>query len=245
MAQLLKTEAIVLRKINYGDTSKIAALYSEEMGRISVIIKGGRTSKSKMGLIVDPLNIVHVVLHNKETREIQLITQADLVLSPVIIKEDLERIKYASAVSELVYTLIPEHEPNHKIYKGLKKILNLLNEAGENPKVLFLRFFIFLIKEIGYEIELSNCSDCGKELSEEKEVFYGLHKGILCPGCKENHVIFFELSQELLQNLVCLSSKRNGVLIDMKSLDRLIFFLEKYLSFHIEEFKGLKSLHIY
>jgi DNA repair protein RecO (recombination protein O) len=245
MTQLLKTEAIVLRKLNYGDTSKIATLYTEEMGKLPIIVKGGRTSKSKMGFIVDPLNIIQVVLHNKESREIQLLTQADLVLSPAFIKEDLERIKYASAISELIFSLIPEREPNHKIYKGLKKILGLLNEDGENPKIIFVRFFLFLIKEIGYEIEFTSCSDCGKDMQEEKEAFYSLQKGILCPGCKENHVIFFEFSQELLQNLICLTSKKKGTFADMKMLDTMIFFLEKYVSFHIEEFKGIKSLHIF
>lgn len=244
MAELVRTEAVVLKKLDYGDTSKIATIYSEEKGRIPVIIKGGRASKNKIGMIIDPLNIVQVVLHSKESREIQLVTQADLILSPAVIKNNLERIKYSSAVAELVFGLVPEHEPNGKIFKGLKKILMLLNDENEIPKVLFVRFFLFLLKEIGYEIELEKCSDCGKALSDGKVLFYSFHKGILCSECKENHVIFFEFTQELFQNLVCLSSKKNGV-SDMKSLDRIIFFLEKFVSFHVEEFKGIKSLYTY
>jgi len=244
MANLLRTEAIVLRKLDYGDTSKIATLYTEEKGKLPVIVKGGRTSKSKLGLIIDPLNIVQLVLHNKETREIQLVTQADLVLSPTVIRNDLDRIKYSSAVAELVFSLVPEHEPNARIYKGLKKIFTLLNDSNEHPKVLFVRFFLFFIKEIGYELELEKCSDCGKELTGEQMLYYSFHKGILCGDCRENHVIFFEFTQELFQNLLCLSSKRNGV-NDLKGLDRIIFFLEKFVSFHVEEFKGIKSLYTY
>lgn len=245
MSELIKTEAIVLRKLDYGDTSKIAALYTEELGRISVIVKGGRASKSKMGKIVDPLNIIQIVLYKKESREIQLLTQADLIFSSAMIKNDLERIKYASAVSELVYALIPEHEPNHKIFKGIKRIFNLLNQNGESPKVIFIRFFLFFLKEIGYEIQLECCSDCRKDLSEEKELFFSYNKGVLCPVCKGNHVISFDLNQELFNHLICLNGKKNGVQFDMRVLDRIIMFLEKYLSSHIEEFKGIKSLHTY
>jgi DNA repair protein RecO (recombination protein O) len=245
MSELIKTEAIVLRKLDYGDTSKIAALYTEELGRISVIVKGGRTSKSKMGMIVDPLNIIQLVLYKKESREIQLLTQADIVLSPSLIKNDLERIKYASAVAELVYALLPEHEPNHKIFKGIKRIFNLLNQNGENPKVLFIRFFLFFLKEIGYEIQLECCSDCLRDISSEQELFFSFNKGVLCPICKDNHVISFELNQELFNHLICLNGKKNGVQFEMRVLDRIIFLLEKYLSSHIEEFKGIKSLHIY
>jgi len=245
MAHLLKTEAIVLRKLDYGDTSKIASLFTEELGRISVIIKSGRKSNTKIGLIVDPLNSVQVVIHNKETREIQLITQADLVLSPTVVKDDLERIKYSSAISELVFALIPEHEPNKKLYKGLKRILALMNDINENPKILFVRFFLFFLKEIGYELQFNECSGCGADLSAEREVYYSSHKGVLCPRCREDHVVFFDLSQELLQILICLNDKKKGILTDMKALDRIIYFLEKYLSYHIEEFKSIKSLHIY
>ncbi|MBA4318361.1 MAG: DNA repair protein RecO [Flavobacterium sp.] len=245
MSELIKTEAIVLRKLDYGDTSKIAALYTEELGRISVIVKGGRTSKSKIGMIVDPLNIIQIVLYKKESREIQLLTQADIVLSPSLIKNELERIKYASAINELVYTLIPEHEPNHKIYRGVKRIFTLMNEKGESPKVLLIRFFLFFLKEIGYEIQLSHCADCRKDLSSEQELFFSYNKGVLCPVCKENHVISFDLNQELFNHLICLNGKKNGFQFDAKVLDRIIFFLEKYLSSNIEEFKGLKSLHIY
>ncbi len=245
MAQLLKTEAIVLRKLNYGDTSKIASLYTEELGRLSVIIKGGRASKSKIGMIIDPLNTVQIVLHNKETREIQLVTQADLILSPTLIKDDLERIKFASGVAELIFSLIPEHDPNLRLYRGVKKMLSLMNDPGENPKILFIRFFLFLLKEIGYGIETERCSDCGREFNGAEGASYSFQKGIVCNTCKENHVIFFEFGQELLQNLICLNNKRNGVQADMKTLDKIIIFLEKYVSLHIEEFKGIKSLHTY
>ncbi len=245
MAHLIKTDAIVLSKLNYGDTSKIAHLYTEEVGKLPVIIKGARGTKSKIGMIVDPLNSIQVVLHTKETREIQLLTQADLLLSPANIKEDLERIKYASAAAELVYSLIPEHEPNPRLFNGLKKIIGHFNDTGLDPKVMFIRFFLFFIKEIGFEFRFSECNDCGRDLKTGELVYFSLQKGILCSDCRENHILFMDFSQELLQNLICLSSKNNDIPADIKSLDKVIVFLEKYLSSHIPEFRGIKSLHTY
>ena len=245
MSELLKTEAVVLRKLDYGDTSKIATLYSDELGKFAVIIKGGRTAKTKVGMIVDPLNIIQIVLYKKDTREIQIVTQADLVFSPNVLKDDLERIKYASAIAELVFNLIPEHEANLKIFRGIKKILMLLNDKNENPKILFIKFFLFFVKEIGYEIQLSSCASCGKELSKDMALFYSYNKGALCPECQGNYAVTADLSQELFQTLICLNGKQNRNFGDMKILDKAIYFLEKYLSYHIEEFKGIKSLHIY
>ena len=49
MSEIIKTEAVVLSKMNYGDSSNIASLFTEDLGKISVIIKGARTVKSKYG----------------------------------------------------------------------------------------------------------------------------------------------------------------------------------------------------
>ena len=42
MSEIIKTEAIVLNKINYGDTSMIASFFTKDYGRLSGILKGGR-----------------------------------------------------------------------------------------------------------------------------------------------------------------------------------------------------------
>ena len=79
MSEIIKTEAIVLSKLDYRDTSKIANLFTEDFGKISVIIKGARSPKSKTGKIVDPLNHIRIVYYNKESRDLQLISDAESI----------------------------------------------------------------------------------------------------------------------------------------------------------------------
>jgi len=49
MSQIIKTEGIVLSKIDYSDSSKIVSIYSEEFGKTSAIVKGGRGKIQKLG----------------------------------------------------------------------------------------------------------------------------------------------------------------------------------------------------
>ena len=86
MSDIVKTEAVVLSKINYGDTSSIVSLYTESDGKISAIVKGGRTQKSKLGKIIDPLNHLQIIIYKKNSRDVQLLTSADLVSHFVNIK---------------------------------------------------------------------------------------------------------------------------------------------------------------
>ncbi|MFI5237903.1 MAG: DNA repair protein RecO, partial [Ignavibacteriales bacterium] len=161
MSEIVKTETIVLSKMDYGDTSIIASLFTEDYGRLNVIVKGARSSKSKYGRIIDPINHLSVVLYNKVSRDLQLLSSADIIDHYPFVKEDLGRLKYAYSSIELVKKLLAEHEVNKKIFKGSVRILSRLNSAEEIPEITFGRFFFFFLKEIGYEIQIGYCSVCG------------------------------------------------------------------------------------
>lgn len=115
MSEIIKTEAIVLSKMNFGDSSNIASLFTEDLGRISVIIKGARSVKSKFGKMVDPLNYLLVVLYKKESREVQLLSGADIIQHFPELKSNLSKLSYAYAVLELVKNLLAEHEVHKKM----------------------------------------------------------------------------------------------------------------------------------
>ena len=178
MSEIIKTEAVVLSKINYGDSSIISSLYSKDSGKMSVIVKGGRSSKSKIGMMVDPLNHLEIVFYKKESRDVQLLSGAEIISHFHHLKEDLDRLKYSYAVIELVKNLSPENEPNKKIFDGLVRILSLFDSSNENPEILFGRFFLFFVGEVGYELQLFKCSVCGKVDLKNKILGYN-YQGML------------------------------------------------------------------
>ncbi len=180
MSQINKSDAFVLSKLDYGDTSSIASLFTKDFGKLSAIIKGGRNPKSKISLIVDPLNQIEVVFYSKDTREIQILSSASLINHYSHIKEDFEKLKYCYAILELVKNLTAEHEVYHKLYKGIDRIFYLFDTSNEQPEIIFGRFFIFMLTEIGYEVQLDNCASCGKANELNKELSYNYEMGTLC-----------------------------------------------------------------
>jgi DNA repair protein RecO (recombination protein O) len=107
MSEIVKSEAVVLGKMNYGDTSSIVSLFTEEEGKVSAIVKGARAPNSKYGRIIDPLNHLQVVFYKKESREVQLVSNAEIVNYFPAVKSDLEVLKYAYAIIELVKIYLP------------------------------------------------------------------------------------------------------------------------------------------
>lgn len=146
MSEILKTEAVVLKKLDYGDSSKIITLFSEKFGKVQGIIKGARSPKSRIGAIADTLNLVNVIFYNKHGREIQLISQIDLVSNFTNLKNNLDGLKYGTAIAELFVLLIADSDEHPRLYSGLKKILEVLNSNEVNYKYVFAKFLFFLHK---------------------------------------------------------------------------------------------------
>jgi DNA repair protein RecO (recombination protein O) len=244
MSEIVKTEAIVLSKMNYGDTSCIASLFTEDFGKLSIIVKGARSPKSKYGRIVDPLNYLSVVIYKKESREIQLLSQADIIEHYPDVKNDLDKLAYAYAVVELVKNLLAEHEVNRKIFKGTVKILSKLDSGDEKPEITFGRFFMFLLKETGYEIQIDKCAICGKE-KFVADVYYNFDKGLICGECRKTVVAIYDINMELLRYLNCLKSNESADTFSYLMGRKAINFMENHLKYHVPDFKGISSLKLF
>jgi DNA repair protein RecO (recombination protein O) len=243
MSEIVKTEAVVLSKMDYRDSSSILTLYTKDYGKISVIHKGARSPKSKKGFIAEPLNHLQIIIYRKDSRDLQLLSSADLISHFPHIKEDLDKLKYSLAILELVKNLTPEGEENTKLFNSLTRILFLLDSSDEGPKVTFGRFFLFFLKEIGYEIQLKKCSSCQNNLMNGDNLGYNSELGIFCSQCSGNFRIDFKLSQELFNYLLCLKQNKKADSFKNFTSDRAIVFMEKHLKFHVPDFKGIISFH--
>lgn len=244
MTEINKSEAILLKKTKFGDTSLVVQLYTKEFGRISAIIKGARSPKSKIGSRIDLINQVEVVLYNKTEKDLQLVTQVNLINHFPKIKEDLDKLKYASAVCEVILKLTPEHDINDKIYRGSIRILSLINQSENSAVFLFAQYLLFFIKEIGFEISIEYCSNCGNKIENSSGNAFNYGSGIICENCNEDKMLSFQLSEELFNLLKCLSIKNDKISYNKKDVENIIFILEKFLVFHNPDFKAIKSLQI-
>jgi DNA repair protein RecO (recombination protein O) len=245
MSEILKTEAFVLSKLNYGDTSSIVSLYTKDNGKISAIIKGARSPKSKMGMIIDPLNFLEIILYKKDSREVQLISSASLIDHYPKLKEDIDRVKYSYAVLELVKKLTPELEANERLFRGISRIFSIMDNSSDDASIIFGRFFMFFLETIGYEVQIENCAVCSKTNGINSDLSYNFQLGILCADCRKDYIESFQISGELLRYLICLKRNENpGKLLNFTA-DRAIVFMEKFLKYHVADFQGVQSFHIY
>src|SRR5271155_4820580 len=62
-SRAVKTEAVVLRSMRYGEADRIMHVYTPHRGRVGAIAKGVRRSRSRFGGRLEPFFHVRMELH--------------------------------------------------------------------------------------------------------------------------------------------------------------------------------------
>jgi len=184
---ITKTEAVVLKSMNYRDSSKIVTFYTRRFGKVKCIAKGARQMKSRFGAGLEPITNVSLVLYKKEHRDLQLVSQCDAIKTYKSIHSDLERMAVALSVLELVNQLVHEEEGNDALYLLLVETLDEIERARRNFVNLFFAFEIRCASLFGFSPGLGTCSVCGRSLDEigvDGAAVFQLSKGsVLCGRC--------------------------------------------------------------
>ncbi len=183
--EIASLKAFVLRRIKYGESSLIVSLFSEERGKLSVIAKGARTARSKTGMasILEPLNLIEAEVYFKPSREIQLISKADIISDFSALKSDLDRMETSAEIMRTLGSLVHENEPNPDIWKLINRTMRLMESTPIDAlKSQELAFKARLLSALGYEPVLEKCAFCGN-LLDNGGYFAVESGGIICREC--------------------------------------------------------------
>ncbi|MEO1479305.1 MAG: DNA repair protein RecO, partial [Bacteroidota bacterium] len=130
---IVRTDAVVLRTLDYGETSQIVALFTREHGLLSVIAKGSRRPKSRFGSTLQPLAYVQAVYYFREGRGLQTLKETAHVQRFATLPLDLDRLTRGMRMLELVRALFEEGEPNPAVFNLLLRGLHWLDTAPPRP----------------------------------------------------------------------------------------------------------------
>lgn len=148
---IVRTEAIVLRAMDYGETSQIVTLYTRRHGTIAVIAKGARRPKSKFGSALQPMSYVQVVYYYKENRDLHTLSESAHVRPLLDISRSLEKLTVGLRIVELVRALQGHEGANPQMFVLLLHTLEALDAAEHRAGHLLPYFTMRLARELGFE----------------------------------------------------------------------------------------------
>ena len=143
-------ECYLLSKKKFRENANIINIFTQKKGKIDGIVYGGTSRKVKNYLqISNKLFVSHT--SKSENRIGYFKTELIKPISPLYFN-DKERTSALISICSLLNILLPDSQPNKKIYESFEKLINSINL--EYWIFLYIFFEINLIKELGYDTNL-------------------------------------------------------------------------------------------
>lgn len=194
-----KATAIVLRTIDFSETSLVVSLFTREFGKIQGLAKGGRRLKGPFESALDLLALCRIVFLRKSSDALDLLTEAKLLRRFRPAGRSLSSLYAGYYVAELLNELTDQYDPHPQLFDLADEALCNLSagasgggvsekavqgEEGKEGRAV-LRFELGALRELGHLPTLSVCADCGAAVSITGRVAFGqLDGGVLCGRCR-------------------------------------------------------------
>lgn len=207
-----KAIALVLRAIDFSETSVIVTLFTREFGKISGLAKGGRRLKGPFESALDLLALCRVVFLRKSSDALDLLTEAKLERRFRVRQAGLRGLNAAYYVAELLRELTHDNDPHPELFDVADATLVALGSSGESPAhVTFehvLRFELAALRLLGHMPSLDTCAECGATIAATGRVSFGhTDGGVLCAACRPGKRNVVSLSTAGLATLKRLSEE--------------------------------------
>ncbi len=179
-----KALAIVLRVVEFSETSLVVTLFSREHGKLGALAKGARRPKGPFESALDLLALCRIVFLRKSSESLDLLTEAKLQRRFHPAGRDLSSLYAGYYVAELLDKLTDQYDPHPERFDLADETLEAL-EAGEPVAKRMLRFELLMLRQLGLLPSLETCADCGAIVRTAGRVAFGhADGGVLCDKCR-------------------------------------------------------------
>ncbi|MGI9091031.1 MAG: DNA repair protein RecO [Gemmatimonadaceae bacterium] len=181
---LLVTQAMVLHAFDYLETSRVLRLLTRESGLQSVLAKGARRTRGRVGTGVDLFAEGEAQLYVKPTRDLQTLASFDVSRSRTALALDMRRFTAASAIAELVLRIAGD-EPNPALFDSVSSSLDDIALATDDAIVArALAGAWRVVAAAGFAPALDDCANCHTPVPSDDAVSFSHPAGgALCAGC--------------------------------------------------------------
>ncbi|MGE5174807.1 MAG: DNA repair protein RecO [Hyphomicrobiales bacterium] len=245
---IVETEALVIRSYRLGETSLIVSLYTREFGLLRCVAKGARGPKSRFGAALEPGVRLRAVVYRKLSRDLQLLSKADILGYWPALWEDPDRFARAGAVLEFLERAAYGESGDPELIDLAVETLAAMAAAPAGALEPMLRAFeIQACRRLGYAPELTRCLSCRRPLAQGG-LFHPVKGGLLCGDPCGDDGGSFRLSERARRTLEALAehpvASVAGWAIERYPGPEVSKAIERFLTAHLERFEGLRAQRV-
>ena len=241
---LQNTQAIILKVNPKGETSAILHCFSRDFGKLILIAKGARSSKSQFKGLIEPFSLLNVHFNEKKDRAYQFLSSAEYIASYSSLKSKPEAVLYGSIILEIMYKE-SEIQANPPLFDLINRVFHAMNN-GASAQMAHWHFILKYLEMEGLPLNTISCYLC--EEGMKNGYFYPRTGEIRCPDCHEDLSLSWELDEammSLLRELSIMTADDIPDQIDSKIDKNLINrILWNTLATRFDTCRKLKSVEI-
>ncbi len=239
-----RTQALVLNKRDFRETSIIADFYTRDFGKLSGLLKGIRTEPAKFASNLEPFSLNEIIFYRKRNSSLHLVTQADKRNNFDSIRQSIVKVGMASLTMELLGAIMAQEDKNEEVFDLSLTCLTEL-QATNNPDKVMTIFKIKMLALSGFKPHFDSCVSCGNKILGQSKFSLALG-GLLCAGCYQKD----PASRSIFRGTVAsiLHIERNDIKTNLnlgmnpQIKKELELILNAFLNFHLE--RELKSQRV-
>ncbi len=180
-----KSAAIVIRMVDFSESSRVVTIFTREFGKVAALAKGAKRLKGPFEAALDLLAACQVVFIRKSSSGLDILTEAQLQKRFKPRPGDLGSLYGGYYVAELLDALSEEYDPHPVLFD--EAVLALERLAGDAPLDLsILCFELVILREIGQLPAFDVCHACGEAVgSVSRYGFQPSQGGLICQNCFE------------------------------------------------------------
>ncbi|MBQ3047748.1 MAG: DNA repair protein RecO [Clostridia bacterium] len=224
----ISVKGIILKTKDYKENDKLLTILTLEKGKILVNAKGVKKPKSKLKAFCQSFCFADFELTKSSNGYI--LTGVNQIESFFDLTSNINKFSYAFAVLEIADKICFENQAYVNVFIDCLKCLKQMNFTDVEPKLIFSKFILSILKYEGVNLNLNKCNCCKTPFVSD--VYLDMNTGeVLCVACKNLDCI--KLDKAVFSVLKILSredyEKLSTIKFSAKILDATLNHLLQHL----------------
>ncbi len=234
----VKTKGIVLRSVKYSETSLILDIFTLELGLRTYIINGVRKKNARTGAaMLQPLNILDLLVYNKESAKINRIKEVKLSYIYKKLNFDIKKSSVGLFILELLWKSLKEKESNPKLFEYVENSLIFLDQTSRNISNFHLIFLIKMSNFLGF-YPVNNF--------DVQNNYFDLREGKFKKSIPSHQDYLNKEESELFSKAMKIDLEQPDLLKFRKEeRSRLLEKLILYYKIHLTDFGKIRTLEVF
>jgi DNA repair protein RecO (recombination protein O) len=172
----------VLRAQPYRDSDLIVTLFTEELGKVSALARGGRRSQKRFAGALGQLVVSAFELSRSPRAELWTLESATVEREWMDLSLDVAAVAHASYALELVREMLPSETPEPEVLALMVELWDSLRIAASAAALRYVEHALLAVA--GTAPSLRSCAACGRSLDDEDAcLFDPARGGAVCSTC--------------------------------------------------------------